>query len=88
MVECSVGLDDLFGVRSLALENGRATTGRLVLSLFAVQGLVESRYVRHVETSALELLDGPQDIARGLLGELFEALAQGDYPAGASPFPE
>lgn len=83
-VRCSVRVDGLLGARSMILENARLT-GRPRIVLSEQPRMFEDVYQRHVESLAPELLDHRRNVARLLLTDLFEALAQGAYPDGTDP---
>jgi len=48
-------------------------------------GHVDEEYRRADQVSSTRLTDHPDEIARDLLEDLFDALAQGDYPSGQHP---
>lgn len=83
-VRCSVRVDGLLGAGSLVLENARRT-GASRLSLFDQPRMFEDEYHRHIETLVPEIVDNRRQVARLLLHDLFEALAQGTYPDGLDP---
>lgn len=83
-VRCSVRVDGLLGAGSLILENARRT-GTQRLLLFDQPRMFEDEYLRHTETLVLEIVDNRKQVARLLLQDLFEALAQGNYPSDLDP---
>lgn len=48
-------------------------------------GYVDEQYRRTDQVSSTRLADHPDEVARDLLQDLFDALAQGDYPSGQHP---
>jgi hypothetical protein len=48
-------------------------------------GHVDEEYRRTDQVSSTRLADHPDEVARDLLQDLFDALAQGDYPSGQHP---
>lgn len=48
-------------------------------------GYADEEYRRTDQVSSARLVDHPQEVARDLLQDLFDALAQGDYPSGEHP---
>jgi hypothetical protein len=82
-VRCSVLVDGLHGSGSLKLYEGQRR-GQVPYDVDRAV-MFEEVYRRHVEVAASALPDETERITRGLLGHLFEALAQGGYPDGFDP---
>ena len=80
-VDVGVGLTQV--ARTLSpLVYGPGVIGRRVP---AWAGHVDEEYRRADQVSSTRLTDHPDEIARDLLEDLFDALAQGDYPSGQHP---
>lgn len=81
-VTCSVHVERLEGASSTILATARS---HRVIDPWDLATMVEGTYQRHLDVSSRRLVDAPTEVAAQLLGHLFEALAQGEYPGGHDP---